>query len=501
MAIRRGDNPTASTLSDMTDQPSPTKPESTNRGNPFSPAFREFIVDGWAPYSTSLPTQLPAAPWAADRRAKLRGLFPGTTLVIPAGGLQVRSNDTDYRFRAHTAFAHLSGLGADREPDAILILHASGEDVLYFRPRSPRTDQEFYASARYGEMWVGKRDSLAEMAARTGLECRAISGWLRDLDIDGKILVLPDGDPGVKNRVDLFRGEPDATGDSEFGVAVSELRFVKDTYEQDELRAACAATKVGFDAVIANLGEAVSRGRGERWVEGVFGLHARHQGNAVGYDTIAAAGDDANTLHWIRNDSDLVPGELLLLDAGVEMESLYTADVTRTLPISGRFSPAQREVYEAVYEAQQAGIAAAQPGAKFADVHRAAIEVVAKHLEAWGLLPMGVEASLAPDGGFHRRWMVHGTSHHLGMDVHDCALARTAEYRDGVLEPGMVITVEPGIYFKSTDQLVPERLRGIGVRIEDDILITPSGNENLSGAFPSRVDDVEAWVAQGQAAH
>jgi len=148
-----------------------------------------------------------------------------------------------------------------------------------------------------------------------------------------------------------------------------------------------------------------------------------------------------------------------------------------------------------VLAAQEAGIAAAQPGAKFSDVHRAAIAVIAQHLEDWGILPISAEESLSPEGGLHRRWMVHGTSHHLGIDVHDCAQARNENYRRGELRPGMVITVEPGLYFKSDDELVPAELRGIGVRIEDDILITASGPENLSAALPRTSRDVEAWMA------
>ncbi|MDR1514034.1 MAG: M24 family metallopeptidase, partial [Propionibacteriaceae bacterium] len=174
---------------------------------------------------------------------------------------------------------------------------------------------------------------------------------------------------------------------------------------------------------------------------------------------------------------------------------LYTADVTRTLPVSGTYSEAQREVYLAVLEAQQAGIDAARPGATHKDIHEAAVKVVARHLERWGCLPVTAEEAVSEEGGQFRRWMVHGTSHHLGIDVHDCAQARAENYRLGTLAPGMVVTVEPGIYFKSTDQLAPERFRGIGVRIEDDILITESGNRLLSAAFPRHPDDVEAWMA------
>jgi Xaa-Pro aminopeptidase len=261
------------------------------------------------------------------------------------------------------------------------------------------------------------------------------------------------------------------------------------------MQEACDQTAAAFAEVVKQFPEAVRRGRGERWVEGVFGLHARHAGNAVGYDSIAASGDHANTLHWIRNDGDVKDGDLILIDAGVELDSLYTADVTRTLPINGRFTAEQRKVYEAVLAAQEAGIAAAQPGATFSDVHKAAITVVAEFLAEWGILPVSVEESLGDEGGQHRRWMVHGTSHHLGIDVHDCAQARRENYREGTLAPGMVITVEPGIYFKAGDLLVPEELRGIGVRIEDDIMITDDGNVNLSRSLPRTADDVEAWMA------
>ena len=488
-----------------------TQPETevlTSRGIPFSEAFREFIPTGWAPYPTELPVALAAAGPAGLRRRALAEAHPGERLVIPAGGFKVRANDTDYRFRPHSAFAWLTGLGSDREPDAVLVLEPTDtghEATLYFKPRAPRTDPEFYADSRYGEMWVGTRESLAEMTALTGISCAPIS----ELDAAlGKnvgattVRLLAEADEVITRRIGELRTEAsvDLTtateGDAAFLVALSEARLVKDDFELDQLRQACNDTAVGFEAVVADLPEAVRRGRGERWVEGVFGLHARHQANAIGYDTIAASGDHANTLHWIRNDGDLRAADLLLMDAGVEVESLYTADITRTLPVSGTFSPAQRKVYEAVLAAQEAGIAAAKPGNKFSDVHKAAVAVIAEHLEAWGLLPVTAAESLDPErGGHHRRWMVHGTSHHLGLDVHDCAQARQENYRDAELRPGMVITVEPGLYFKSTDLLVPEELRGTGVRIEDDIAITEDGNEILSSALPRDPDAVEAWMA------
>lgn len=478
-----------------------------NRQVPFSDAFKEFIPQGWAPYDPDLPTALPATGATAARRHRVAKLFPGERIVIPAGGLKVRSNDTDFRYRPNSAFAHLTGLGTDREPDAVLVLEPTDDGVaptLFFSPRAARTDEEFYASSRYGEMWVGKRDSLDEMGALSQLPCAPISmlGEALGKNADStRIRVLRGASAEVTAMIDQIRTGHEIQGDTEAAdadleTAVSELRLVKDPYEIEQLRAACKATAAGFEAVVAALPDAVRNGRGERWVEGVFGLHARHVGNAVGYDTIAASGDHANTLHWIRNDGDLREGDLLLLDAGVELDSLYTADVTRTLPVTGRFSPAQRRVYEAVLEAQQAGIDAARPGAAFSDIHDAAIAVIARKLDEWGILPVPAEESVNVEtGGQHRRWMVHGTSHHLGIDVHDCAQARLENYRHGTLEPGMVVTVEPGLYFKAADLLVPEELRGIGVRIEDDIVITSDGNEVLSAMLPRDPDEVEAWMA------
>jgi Xaa-Pro aminopeptidase len=489
------------------------RPDLPNRQLPFTDAFKKFIAEGWAPYPTHLPDQLPAAAWARRRRERVSAQFPGERLVIPAGGLKVRSNDTDYRFRPHSAFAHLTGLGTNREPDAVLVLEPTDsghEATLYFRPRAPRDSEEFYADSRFGELWVGRRPSLEEMGALCDMPCAAISELPDQLRKNGDtvpVRVLPtDLDLQIRQVIDEVRGAHQASdvdqrgqtideSDHEFVVALSELRMIKDDFEIGEMREACRQTASAFEAVVASLPEAAGGSRGERWIEGIFGLHARHVGNAIGYDTIAAAGEHACTLHWIGNDGDLRDGEVLLLDAGIELDSLYTADVTRTLPINGSFSDAQRRVYDAVYEAQHAGIAAAQPGARFSDVHKAATAVIARYLDSWGLLPVNVAETLGEHGGQHRRWMVHGTSHHLGIDVHDCAQARLERYREGILEPGMIITVEPGLYFKPEDELVPMPLRGIGVRIEDDILITSAGNENLTAILPRSSVDVEAWIS------
>ena len=163
--------------------------------------------------------------------------------------------------------------------------------------------------------------------------------------------------------------------------------------------------------------------------------------------------------------------------------------------MSGRFTDVQRRVYETVREAADAAFAVAKPGVRFRAVHEAAMSVIATRVAEWGLLPVTAEEALDADhGGQHRRYMVHGTSHHLGIDVHDCAQARREMYYDGMLQPGMVFTIEPGLYFQIDDVTVPEEYRGIGVRIEDDILVTADGVENLSAAIPRTADEVEAWM-------
>ncbi|MDR6140976.1 Xaa-Pro aminopeptidase [Microbacterium foliorum] len=456
----------------------PVEATTTNRKQPFPRGFLDTISTGWAERPESIPAPRAQAPFAAVRRAAVSAAFPGKRLVIPAGSLKQRSNDTDYPYRAHSAFAHLTGWASDAEPDSILVFDPtdSGHDVtLYFRERADRTTTEFYADATVGEFWIGPRPSLAGVAA--------------DLDVATEHLAeftSADGELVLDEDADLTR-------------FVSELRLVKDEYEIAEMRRAVDITAQGFEDVIRSLPDAIAHARGERVVEGVFHRRAREDGNGEGYDTIAASGPHACYLHWTRNDGTVVPGDLILVDAGVEADSLYTADITRTLPVSGTFSEVQRRIYETVREAADAAFAAARIGVRFREVHEAAMRVIAARVAEWGLLPVSAQEALDADaGGQHRRYMVHGTSHHLGIDVHDCAQARREMYYDGILAPGMVFTIEPGLYFQIDDLTVPAEYRGIGVRIEDDILMTQDGPVNLSADIPRTADEVEAWIARVQ---
>jgi len=452
-------------------------------------ALIDFMTRDWLERPIARPRD-PQAGRFASRRELVSKAFPGTYLIVPAGRERVRANDTNFRFRPSSDFAYLAGGG---EPGALLVLEPEGSRhrSLLFVPEHNRGKAAFFTDRVYGELWVGRHRGVEESLTYYGVdECRslaAIPEYLEELSAAKYPLrVLRNHDDDIDRRFEA------TDADAEFAQYLAELRLVKDEYELAELRKACAISKLAFEDAI----RAMRTAKSERAIEGAFWNRARVEANDVGYLTIAAASEHACTLHWTRNDGALRPGELLLLDAGVECDSLYTADITRTMPISGRFSPEQRAVYDLVWEAQRAGIEAVVAGNDFLEPHRRAMRELAQGLIDLGILKVSLDEALDPDRLFHRRYTLHGTSHMLGLDVHDCANARTQEYRHGKLREGMVLTVEPGLYFQTDDATVPERWRGIGVRIEDDIAVTSGNPENLSAALPSRAGDVERWVAE-----
>ncbi|MGV9452047.1 aminopeptidase P family protein [Streptomyces sp. NPDC003635] len=453
----------------------------------ISDELSALMRTGWADTERRDLKPTEQAPYAARRRAALSALFPGERLVVPSGGLKTRSNDTHYPFRPYTGYVHLTG---DQARDGALVLEPrpdGGHDAhCYQLPRDSRDSDEFW-SGYTAELWMGRRRTLAESELLLGLPCRDIRTIADDLAQApaAPTRIIRGVDPALEAVVPT-----DEAGDEELEEAVSGLRLVKDAWEIGELRRAVDATVRGFTDVVRELSQAVATS--ERWIEGTFFRRARVDGNDVGYGSICAAGEHATIMHWQDNDGPVRPGELLLLDAGVETRTLYTADITRTLPISGTFSPLQREVYEAVFEAQEAGMEAVRPGAHYRDFHEAAQRSLTDRLVKWGFIAGPAER--AYELGLQRRFTMAGTGHMLGLDVHDCAQARNTEYVDGVLEPGMVLTVEPGLYFQPDDLTVPEEWRGIGVRIEDDVLVTAEGHENLSAALPRSADEVEAWM-------
>lgn len=455
----------------------------------LSDELAENMTQGWADTELHDLQPIEQAAETAGRRAALSARFPGERLVVPAGNLKTRSNDTEYAFRSSVEYAYLTG---DQTEDGVLVLEpteAGHEATIYLLPRSNRENGEFWLDGQ-GELWVGRRHSLTEAEQLLGLpakDVRELAGALAEAT--GPVRVVRGYDAGIEAAL---TDKVTAERDEELKVFLSEARLVKDAFEVRELQKAVDSTVRGFEDVVRVLDKAEATS--ERYIEGTFFLRARVEGNDIGYGSICAAGPHATTLHWVRNNGQVRSGDLLLLDAGVETHTLYTADVTRTLPINGTYSPLQRKIYDAVYEAQEAGIAAVRPGAKYRDFHEASQRVLATRLVEWGILEGPVDRVLGL--GLQRRFTLHGTGHMLGMDVHDCAVARTETYVQGTLEPGMCLTVEPGLYFQADDLTVPEEYRGIGVRIEDDILVTEDGNRNLSAALPRTSDEVERWMAE-----
>jgi len=447
----------------------------------------DHMTTKWAPETASLDVH-PAARYTAARRERLGAQFAQATLVVPTGNFKTRANDTDYRFRAGTDFFYLT---ACDEPDSVLVISPSSDGslaTLYVPRRRDATTHEFYTDARYGELWVGPRRGVDESRHYYQINAAPLENLAKDLaSATGEIVTLR----GFDASVDALH--PPTERDANLAVALGEMRLIKDDFEVAQLEIAVAHTIKGFEDVVRALPSAELRG--ERVIEGIFNLRARVEGNDVGYDTIAASGSHATTLHWVRNTGPVRRGDLLLLDAGVESLNLYTADVTRTMPVSGTFSPAQRRVYELVLAAQKAAHAAVRPGVAFGVPHEAAMEVLAQGLFDLGILTETPAKALRKDRQLHRRYTLHGTSHMLGLDVHDCAHARNETYL-GELREGYVLTIEPGLYFQANDLTVPEEYRGIGVRIEDDVLVTKDGSRNLSAALPREVDDIEEWMAR-----
>ena len=475
-------------------------PNTARHDTPMSEELRDAIATGWgAPPVIPHPARPDAGRAAAAHRAALSAELAGQALVVPAGPLKVRANDTDYPFRAASAFAWLTG---ETAADAVLVMTptAQGHDAaLYVREYAAPGDVRYFTDRMHGALWVGGVPTPAETAVRLGLPVRgladlagAVGAWR-----DEPVALLRGFDTYVDGLLPMASSEPLTT-------VLDELRLTKDSWEIQRLQEACDATARGFADVVREIPAVLAAGgvRGERWLEGTFWRRARLEGNEVGYGSIVGAGGHGTVLHWWRNNGTVAEGQLLLADMGVETDSLYTADVTRTMPVSGGWATEQLKIYRAVYEAQDAGIAEVKAGADFAAAHRAAMWVLADHLHSWGILPVTAEVSCAedperPGAGLHRRYTLHATSHMLGIDVHDCAQARTEVYK-GTLASGYVLTVEPGLYFQPHDDTVPAELRGIGVRIEDDILVTDGAPANLSATLPREADAVVAWMREVQ---
>lgn len=454
---------------------------------PDSSAFRQYMATGWGPVERHADVVAGAGEAATRHRALISEQFGGRSIVVAAGRSHVRSNDTEFGFRPDSDFVWLTSCQAE---GAVLVMRPAGgghDATLYLAEPAGPGDEAFYADALRGELWIGPAAGLADWSSALAITVESLDQLAPALDaLPTDTLAAGGAEPRLAGRF-----APSA----ELAIALSAAKLVKDEWEIAQLRSAVDATVAGFRSVAREFAAAVAFG-GERWLQATFDRHARTFGNGVGYSTIVGSGPHAPTLHWTRCDGPVLPGQVVLIDAGVEARTLYTADVTRTLPVSGTFTPAQRTVHDLVERAHRAAMSQVGPGRSFREMRSAAYESIATALHELGILTVSVDEAMSPDGQQHRRYLPSGTGHHLGLDVHDCARVGDARYLDEPLRPGAVLTVEPGLYFHANDLTVPPELRGIGVRIEDDLLVTETGHEVLSSALPIEADGIEAWLRE-----
>ena len=368
--------------------------------------------------------------------------------------------------------------------------------TLFVLPRDPKL-----------ETWTGLRTGIdaarEKYGANAAFSSTDLEKELPALIADYEKVYYPVGmdkkldefmtDQVIKRRRTVQRGEKALTALIDPLPVIDQMRLIKSPTEIEWLQKAIDFTKAGFDTAFRT----AKPGRYEYEVQAEMEVEFRRHGSTRnGYPSIVASGANACILHYISNRDQIADGDLLLIDAGAEYE-FYSADVTRTWPVNGKFTPAQREIYELVLAANEAGIAVAKPGNGVMDVHDTALKVLTQGLIDMGILEGELE-KIITERGFMPYFM-HGTSHWLGLDVHDCGIYRTGG-RTGPsvkMEPGMVLTVEPGLYFGPFADNAPERFKGIGIRIEDDVVITEDGNRVMTSEFPKTVDEIETVLAQG----
>jgi Xaa-Pro aminopeptidase len=418
------------------------------------------------------------------RRRFLKALPPRSLALFPAAPVAVRSLDVEYPYRPDSDLFYLTGFP---EPGGACLLDNGSEAqfVLFVLPRDPQ--REIWTGTRFGV--DGAREIFGADAAYSIEQFDEIFGRLLD---EREQLFFAFGRDESWNRRVLdhvrrsqasrpYRGMPGLAVRSPAEV-LHEMRLRKDPEELASMRRAAEITEAGH----REAHRAARPGAAEYEVEAALeAAFRRLGGSGPAYPSIVASGPNATVLHYSRNSRRMEEGDLLLIDAGAEY-GCYASDVTRTFPVGRRFTAEQRAVYGIVLAAQQAAIALARPGATLEDLHRAAVRVLVEGLRDLGVLALSTEEAIEKEA--YRPFYMHRTSHWLGMDVHDVGRYRNGD-RPRPLEPGMVFTVEPGLYFRATD--VQDRFAGIGVRIEDDLLVTPEGHEVLTRAIPKEPADLE----------
>ena len=435
------------------------------------------------------PTAAELAEYAARRARLLAAIGPDSVAIVPSAREVIRNRDAHYRFRQDSDFLYLTGFN---EPDAMLVLapgRSEGAFLLFVRPRDP---------AR--EIWDGRRAGPEGAVSRYGADQAFVIGdfeqQLQSLLAGRNRLFYTLGEhPEWDGRIAAVvreirevsrRGAAAPTDIVALETTLHEQRLIKTEAELALLRHACQVTAGAHVRAMRS----TRPGNWEWAVAAEIHHEFERHGMECGYGSIVGGGENACILHYKENESQLNDGDLLLIDAGGEYQG-YTADITRTFPVNGRYSGAQREVYEVVLAAQLAAIAELTAGNASSRPHEVATKVLTEGMVALGLLSGDVDSLISE--GRHRQFYMHGTGHWLGLDVHDVGRYKI----DGVarpFQPGMVMTVEPGLYIAPGSEGVDPRFHGIGIRIEDDVLVTAGAPEVLTAGVPKAVADIEALM-------
>lgn len=464
----------------------------------------------------------------AVRRATFMDELGEAIAVIPAGRLQLRNDDVDHAFRQSSDFFFLTGFS---EPDSVAVFdpgHDTERYTLFVRQRDPELEA-------WNGIRAGTEGAVEEFGADAAHHLDEFEAWLKDRLIGRSAVVYELGGPsdnhvlGGITAARAFARRAGLTTPGQLidpGSILNEMRLYKSPEEVEALRQACHISSVAHSEAMRFAQPGMNERQVQAAIEYVFMAMGSER---IGYGSIVAGGENATILHYVENDQTLNDGDLLLVDAGAEFQHL-TADITRTFPVNGAFTPTQRAVYELVLSAESQVIAMCASGLVFSDMHDKAVEILSEGLVDLGLLPGSVDEVV--DKGWYRQFFFHGTGHWLGMDVHDAGVYKV-EGTGRKLEPSMVFTVEPGIYIAphkasvslsnaaydpihaaqrvyelgaeaakaesdrrtddagSVDFAVPPEFLGIGIRIEDDILITTDSHEVLSSGTPVDPDEIE----------
>jgi Xaa-Pro aminopeptidase len=424
------------------------------------------------------------------RREKLTKCITNGIAIIPSGSLKQRSNDTEYSFRQNSNFYYLSGF---KEPNSVLvIINKNGEQSktrLYLSKKDPQ--MELWTGIRLGKDFAPKVLGVDEAK-----DIEDFEGDLEELILGSKNLYLSAfHDNSITKKIYKVTNElwtrrrkttyvpTQVTHIDHF---IEQMRLIKEEEEIKDIKKAASITTLAHKACMSKAAPGIN----ERDIEGCLHYFFRKNGGSgEAYGSIVASGNNANILHYIENDTELKNGDLILIDAGAE-KNLYACDVTRTFPVNGKFTNEQKEIYQIVLNSQLKTISEARPGKTLGDLHETASKELIKGLIQVGILSGSVEENFQNEG--HRKFYPHGTGHWLGMDVHDQCPYTNDKNGTITLKPNMYFTVEPGLYFDKENMSVPEKYRGIGIRIEDDILITQNGHEVLTKDIPKTVEEIES---------